>query len=215
MTTNNLNTAVDNIDAEEEVLLKQLAALKAKKLAAKSLESEYTATIEHVKATGDLMIAAGLDPRTLLKDLSALYAPVNVQSTRGKKSDGTNTDKNDNSKLNRPSPDSKGGKSWAICDRLLLQYGDIEQVKGAEVGRLALEEHDDKYGSWHCNNWKQAQKLAAAPVVTPAPIESEPTPAPVIVPPKPPIESLTEINSSALDKKIEAEIKKSSAKKVK
>ena len=141
MTANNLNNQPESLDDQIAAFEASIEAIKAKKLAiVSSLESEYAATIAHCKQTMDTMIKAGLDPRTLARDITALYAPsvttTRATTTRTTATDGTKV----NRKLNRPGPHTKGGKNWAICDDILQQnYGDLSKVTGAEVAVAQVE----------------------------------------------------------------------------
>jgi hypothetical protein len=208
-----LNNQTQAIEQQEAALMEQLAQLQAKKQAVIDLESEYTATIEHVKRTMDLMNAAGLDSRNLLKDLAALVTPATVtyRSARATSTSGVNT------KLNRPGADTQGGRAWTLFDNIMAELGEVQT--GEVKSRAAVLMPNDSIQNvlWHLSNWRKAQQIATASPVPPV-VESEPiepTPAPIFEISPPP--KVTDAEIAAVDKRIriEAEAKKSSAKKVK
>ena len=212
-----LNSQITAIDEQEAALLRQIEALQAKKRAVAELEGEYQATIDHVKATIALMVEAGLDPRNLAKDISALCLPVGVTSNRST-SRSTSTSGN-NTKLNRPGPDTQGGKAWQMFDDILAELGNVTTAEVKIRAAVSMPHDSIQNIVWHLSNWRKAQQLNASPSPVPV-VEPEPSPEvttpPVIVPPILSPDTLTEAEKSSIDKRIEAEMtKKTGTKKVK
>lgn len=211
-----LNNQTQAIEQQEAALMEQLAQLQAKKQAVVSLESEYTACIEHVKKVMQLMTDAGLDARDLAKDVSALIAP-SVTSTRA-----TRTNTTGSNKTNRPGPNTQGGRAWSLFDEIFEDLGTVTTAEVKIRARISMPNDSMDNIVWHLSNWRKAQQLTAPVVV--APIESEPTPAPVepVATPKPtippvfevsPAPEVSETEAKYIDKKIKAASKVQSKKR--